>query len=335
ALALFPAFSNAYWLMPAGVITEERLDPIVSPNAVSGHVHTVFGGSNFGSNVTTEKLQQSTCTSTAVNEDFSNYWAPKLYFQWKNGSFSDVSGNGVIYYFFSDTPGATKPFPDNFRMISGDPTKRSFDPNDAGQKAVLYNCIQSNGQPNSDSTDLPAKECSFSLRSQLFFPNCWDGKNLDSTNHKSHVAFPKIETTSMPPNSGQKCEDPNFPVVLPQVLLEIWWEVSPWYAHKTEAMNPDQPFVYAYGDPTGFGNHGDFYNGWKEGVLQKAVDGCNCNKDGDPSCCVQKGIFTTTDPATKHCTIPKSTDEQVKGMLPKLPGSNLVVGRGGTVSPAP
>lgn len=37
-------------------------------------------------------------------------------------------------------------------------------------------------------------------------------------------------------------------------------------------------YSYSNGDPTGFGYHADFFNGWKSGVLQNAVDGCNCNE---------------------------------------------------------
>lgn len=34
---------------------------------------------------------------------------------------------------------------------------------------------------------LPQQPC-LRIRSQVFFPSCWDGKNLDSEDHKSHVS---------------------------------------------------------------------------------------------------------------------------------------------------
>ncbi|KAJ3477707.1 hypothetical protein NLJ89_g12401 [Agrocybe chaxingu] len=82
-------------------------------------------------------------------------------------------------------------------------------------------------------------------------------------------------------------------------------------------MNPNQPFVFAHGDPTGYGNHADFFNGWEPGVLQRAVDGCTCNIYGDPTCCAQKGLFTL-EKDTK-CYITKSIDEQSKLSFPHLP----------------
>lgn len=54
----------------------------------------------------------------------------------------------------------------------------------------------------------------------------------------------------------------------------------------------------------------DFINGWDEGILQKAVDGCTCNDYGDPTCCVDKGIFDMN--TGKTCRITKSVDEQSK-----------------------
>jgi hypothetical protein len=51
----------------------------------------------------------------------------------------------------------------------------------------------------------------------------------------------------------------------------------------------------------------DFFNGWDKGVLRKAVDGCNCDQYGDPSCCVKKGLFSYK-PQT--CRITASVDEK-------------------------
>ncbi len=54
----------------------EQLDPIVSPNAQSSHMHSVFGGSGFGAAYNFADSQKAACTSTYVTVDKSNYWAP-------------------------------------------------------------------------------------------------------------------------------------------------------------------------------------------------------------------------------------------------------------------
>lgn len=51
----------------------------------------------------------------------------------------------------------------------------------------------------------------------------------------------------------------------------------------------------------------DFINGWDTGVLQRAVDECNCNPYGDPTCCAAKQIFTI-DQHT-NCYITSTVDE--------------------------
>lgn len=89
-----------------GRLTQERLDPIVSPGAVAGHVHTISGGSGFAANMTYEQARASTCSSCSIKEDFSNYWTPQLYYLAQNGSYINVpvagedGGNGgmTVYY---------------------------------------------------------------------------------------------------------------------------------------------------------------------------------------------------------------------------------------------
>lgn len=65
---------------------------------------------------------------------------------------------------------------------------------------------------------------------------------------------------------------------------------------------------FANGDPTGYGYHADFFNGWQSGVLQKAIDVCNCNPYGDPTCCVAAGAFTMNQ--KEDCYISRTVDEQ-------------------------
>lgn len=65
-----------------GPLMMGRVDPIVSPGGPSGHVHAVQGGNAFGVTMTdTQALDQSTCTSSLVKNDKSNYWTPSLYFK--------------------------------------------------------------------------------------------------------------------------------------------------------------------------------------------------------------------------------------------------------------
>jgi Domain of unknown function (DUF1996) len=76
-----------------------RLDPVVSPGIVSGHTHSVFGGSNFGSIVTTNSLAQSECTTIENRLDKSAYWTPPPYGRNANGTFSALRNVGLSIYY--------------------------------------------------------------------------------------------------------------------------------------------------------------------------------------------------------------------------------------------
>ncbi|KAJ4489824.1 hypothetical protein C8R41DRAFT_834685 [Lentinula lateritia] len=314
---------QAYFLVGVrNILVTERLDPILSPGAVSGHTHSVVGGSNFGMNITTDSLRDSECTSMPIEEDKSNYWYPHLYFQHKNGSFSALDVGNVIYYLFNDAasgqPNTVQAFPDNFRMISGDMTLRSYNESSYAQQAVTFLCLDFNGVSTKYNM-LPPVSCPSGLRAQINFPMCWDGKNLDSADHKSHVAFP-----SGGPDSGT-CDDPAFPVTIPRVFIEGYWSTGEWDAIRdTDAMNSTQPYVFSYGDPTGYGYHADFYNGWESGVLQNVLDKCACTSAGfgDATCCGELGVFTLDTSGT--CAITSIVDEQVLGTVDQLPGNNPV-----------
>lgn len=43
---------------------------------------------------------------------------------------------------------------------------------------------------NLDTEELPKGQCLGGIRSNILYPTCWDGVNLDSPDHKSHVAYP-------------------------------------------------------------------------------------------------------------------------------------------------
>ncbi|KAJ7630002.1 hypothetical protein DFH06DRAFT_1224584 [Mycena polygramma] len=314
-LLFLVSLCEAYWLMSINnIITTQRLDPVVSPGSVSTHAHSVLGGSNFGMNISTAALRNSSCTSIPIPEDKSNYWFPHLYFQWSNGTFTSVSGNPVIYYLFNDTPGYTTEFPDDFRMIRGDPTLRTLDPSSFAQQAVTFLCLQG---PTTRYNELPrGVSCPGGIRAQINFPSCWNGNDTDSADHKSHVAF-----LSTGPDNGT-CLDPAFPVTLPRIFMEVYWLTQFFDDQRKDAMTPSQPFVFAHGDPTGYGYHADFFNGWDSGVLQKALNGCNCNPYGDSTCCVDQGIFGMNTSST--CYITDTVDEQTLGTLETLPGNNPV-----------
>lgn len=89
--------AHAFFRMSCpGRLTLQRIDPIISPGQVSGHVHTVSGGSGFGFSTSYEQQRASACSSCAIKADLSAYWTPKLYFMAdaEGTSFEDVPQSG-------------------------------------------------------------------------------------------------------------------------------------------------------------------------------------------------------------------------------------------------
>ncbi|BFZ64028.1 hypothetical protein YB2330_005166 [Saitoella coloradoensis] len=309
---------DAFWRLPCGApVVVERMDPIVNPGIVSSHVHTIMGSDAINFTNTFNSLRAADCTTCQVTEDLSNYWTPNLWFQHPNGSFTSVPqiGGMLVYYlqrYNSQTDTELVAFPDGFRMVAGNPMLRSYYPS-LEQRAISWMCINYVAQ-SLEKPYFPLTYCPQGLRAQVFFPSCWDGVNLDSANHKSHVAYP----SNM--NSGT-CP-PTHPIRLISLFYEVMFDV----AQFSSLWTPDgvsQPFVLANGDPTGYGLHGDFMNGWNRDVLQRAIDNCT-DMSGDINVCeVFDGMLQTTQEMSSCVAYPQVV-EDVSGTLDELPGCNPV-----------
>ena len=74
-------------------------------------------------------------------------------------------------------------------MLAGDMTRTSYDENNLADKAVSFKCLDYQGVSEVSNT-FPTNNCPDGLRAQVVFPSCWDGVNLDSDDHKSHMSYP-------------------------------------------------------------------------------------------------------------------------------------------------
>lgn len=195
---------------------------------------------------------KSTCTTCTYAEDFSNYWTASLYFRSPdNGTFQRVpqyanagiqqDGGMTVYYMpYSAVNGKMTAFKPGFRMVVGNPTSKTNN-----RVNICHRCL-GNGAgfapcDTSDTGELPDKYCPQGIRASLIFPSCWDGKNLDSADHQSHVAYSNSGGLGTP-----NCPT-SHPVSIPQVMYEIMWDTGR-YKNTSWYGTGKQPFVYSFGD---------------------------------------------------------------------------------------
>lgn len=220
-------------------------------------------------------------------------------------------------------------FPNNFRMIAGDPFQRNFtwpipDPPKSSwygaqlsqaalrQKALGFNCLNYDKppEPSLGRHFLPNKtyldeHCTDGIRLELMFPSCWNGKDVDSPDHISHIQYPTLVIDGTCPEG--------YETRLVSLFYETIWNT---YAFKDQ----DGYFALANGDPTGFGYHGDFMFGWQDGVLQEAVDTCTSLTGEVGDCDIFK---LQTEAEQRRCTFDMSTqllDDPVEFVENGLPG---------------
>ena len=150
--------------------------------------------------------------------------------------------------------------PNGLKVISGDTNLRDFtlpvpdppmpwsgdDDTEAAlrQKALGFNCLNYNKTPEPSLYRhfLPSKayideNCPDGIRLELLFPQCWNGKDLDSKDHKDHMRFP---TSGI---NGGSCP-PGWDVPISQIFFETYYDPSPF-------KGKDGEFVLSNGDPTG------------------------------------------------------------------------------------
>lgn len=212
-------------------------DPIVFPGQPGlSHDHTFFGATNVDAHSTPASMlgARSTCSRTA---DTAAYWAPTLVVDDK-----PIAALDAAVYYRRTTIDRVKPFPPNFVMIGGDADARA----PQSTNVVFWNCSLealnvSIGIPNCGDR---------SLRLHVLFPECWDGRQLDSPNHKSHMAY---ASSGVCPAS--------HPVAVPQLVLNIRYPVSG--DGRVEVASMGQ-----------YSGHADFVNAWDQAALTRLVDYC-------------------------------------------------------------
>ena len=217
-------------------------DPIVYPGQPgASHQHTFVGNrttnafSSYGS-------LRSGGTTCLRRDDTAAYWVPALY----QGT-TEVLPVAATVYYRRGTLAEVTPFPNDLRMIAGDSKATS----PQGMGVTFWSCGVAAGAGRSAEVPTCPDMLGSSLRLHIRFPECWDGRRLDSADHKSHMAY---ATRGRCPST--------HPIEVPQITQ----------IYRYPTRGGGEGFSLASGGV--YSAHADFVNAWKPNVLRKLVDDC-------------------------------------------------------------
>ena len=230
-------------------------DPIVSPGRPgAAHLNTFFGNTGTNAASTEQSIRDtgnSTCQGGTINR--SAYWVPSMI---DTATGKPIAPDFAVFYYkqgYTLAPSrAIQPLPAGLRMIAGDPTNSR-----PGGTGARFKCI---GGPNNSNDQygsaIPNCDVGALLYQEVFFPQCWDGRNLDSPDHKSHMSY------VVQVSGGYTCPS-THPVALPQVTFNIAYTVQTKDAARAWRLSSD---TYDASLPGGYSSHGDWFNGWEKAV---------------------------------------------------------------------
>jgi Domain of unknown function (DUF1996) len=251
-------------------------DPMVYPGvSVSGHHHTFFGNDAVNPNSTSDSLKNtggSTCAGGTANR--SAYWIPSMYDS-RTGAVK-VPSQFLVYYAAttnSTVRAALQPIPEGLKMIAGDHTNTSPTGLLQTSNQVSFFCSDpKNGSYGSGKT-IPTCMTGATVRYKLSFPNCWNGKDLDSANHMSHLAYSRTGNWKKDTN---ECPT-THPVRIPSIMFVVDYKINVDNESAYWRLSSD---MYAPTQPGGLSIHGDIMSAWDPKIMKMMVNNClKGNKD--------------------------------------------------------
>jgi hypothetical protein len=241
-------------------------DPIVHPGRPGeSHPHTFFGNTttNAFSTLASLRAGRTTCRTAG---DTAAYWVPTLY----DHHGHEIRPSKAQLYYVLRGYGQMHPFPAGLRVVAGD--AHAIRPQ---SKIVVYwacgaSAIRARISSRPSTCGVLAarfhgvaracascpKRSNFMVRAKTFvelhvnFPDCWDGKHLDSPDHQSHMAYSR----------NYVCPG-SHPVKVPLIRLMIRYPIT-----------DGRDVVLASGGQ--LSGHADFFNSWDERALTRLVDAC-------------------------------------------------------------
>lgn len=249
-------------------------DPILYPNQQgAAHHHTFYGNTSvtYKSDLMNfANTGNSTCSGGIMNR--SAYWAPSMIDTTTNTPLTPLDG-AIFYYKTGNLDGSIiKVPPKGLRMIAGDMKRKD----DTGSARGMFSCHPSKTSKRNTwpwNKGIPSGancEPGDTLEMAVTFPQCWDGKNLDSPNHQDHMAY-----ALRVGNTAEFACPATHKTALPEISIHLKFKATPTISKWR--LSSDN---YSASLPGGYSTHADWVNGWDQKVLEGIVKNClNGKKD--------------------------------------------------------
>ncbi|OLB67202.1 MAG: hypothetical protein AUI10_00695 [Actinobacteria bacterium 13_2_20CM_2_72_6] len=196
---------------------------IVAPGVTNGahHTHDYVGNRSTDGNSTNESL--AAARTTCRFGDLSPYYWPVLRRLGTEAGDAGAPGGGadgnvgplikpssVSLRLRGNARASVAAMPRFLRVITGDAKAVTNGPANA---RAQWSCVGSGGRT---TTKYPLCPGGRGVQRILDFPSCWDGKNIDSANHRAQIVFPL---------SSGRC--PKNTTAVPQLRMTLTYNVPP------------------------------------------------------------------------------------------------------------
>ncbi len=247
-------------------------DPIVFPGQPGkSHLHQFFGNTGVNASSSYASLRttgDSTCMSI-LNR--SGYWMPAML----NGKGQVVRPDYVTIYYKrlpASSPMCSKQGKACVAMPRGLRFAFGYD---------MVNKVAGNGYFQCDPGDGgihfladAAKQCPVGshLGAVIDAPSCWDGKNLDTADHRSHLAY-----MYDPHTDGVPVCPADHPYIIPTFTLKAWFLVAPgdtptdWLLSSDEMKMADGSTMHMVAGST---LHSYWFGAWDDDTLATWTANC-------------------------------------------------------------
>jgi hypothetical protein len=267
-------------------------DPILHPGkpGANDHLHIFFGNTQANANSTYKTLRTSGDSTCRNMLNRSAYWQPAML--GKNTSGQDVViVEDYTNFYYKRRPasdpaaeGKPVPIPRGLKFVFG-----------GTGRPARFKCLSADGNHNITNW-LPTLQealslCSAGQRIDMLqeTPECWNGSSLDSSDHRSHMAFLMRDK-----NTGKEYCPATHPYLIPRLTFQRIFTIRADDVTSTWRLSSDMP-----GDIPGAMAHADYFMAWNDEVHERLTAACvdkllNCSSGnlGDGSKMIANKLYT-------------------------------------------